>query len=147
MHPNLVKSDLPSSHDVLTFIHNAFSDLLRDLKTVIQVSFFFSLFVSLYICFFLQSKQAGRISTTTDLWSVSQTKASFMGLTAHWIESDTQTSTWTLRKEVIAFRAVSGPHDGINLGRYFIGLCERVGIIDGYSTKVQFFLYIILCSF
>lgn len=59
-----------------------------------------------------------------------------MGITAHWIESNPLTPTWTLCKEVIAFRAISGPHDGSNLGRYFVGLSERAGVIGGRSTKV-----------
>lgn len=74
---------------------------------------------------------------------MNQTKASFMGITAHWIESDAQTSTWALCKEVIAFRAISGPHDGVNLGGYFVGLCERVGLIGGQSTRVRLFFIVI----
>jgi hypothetical protein len=39
---------------------------------------------------------------------------------------------------VIAFRAISGTHDGANLGRYFVGLCERAGIIDNHDSKVRY---------
>ena len=84
----------------------------------------------------LQANTSGRVSVTTDLWSVSQTKASFMGITAHWIESDPKMKKWTLCTEVIAFRSISGAHDGHNLGRYFIGLCQHAGIIDHKDSKV-----------
>ena len=72
-----------------------------------------------------------------DLWSVPQTKASFMGITAHWIESDPKMKKWTLCSKVIAFRSISGAHNGHNLGRYFIGLCQRAGIIDHKDSKVR----------
>ncbi|KIM52671.1 hypothetical protein SCLCIDRAFT_68957, partial [Scleroderma citrinum Foug A] len=55
--------------------------------------------------------------------SVDQTKASFMGITAHWIESPVKIPTsWSLVSEVITFCAISGPHTGANLGRYFVNL-------------------------
>ena len=84
----------------------------------------------------LQDPTTGRVSTTTDLWSVDQTKLSFMGITAHWIEVNNESGKWELMSEVIAFRTVFGPHDGSNLGRYFIGLCERAGIITKTDCKV-----------
>ena len=60
-----------------------------------------------------------------------------MGITAHWIESHTKSPTsWSLVSEVIAFRALSGSHTGANLGRYFVSLCERAGIVVDHSTKV-----------
>ncbi len=59
-----------------------------------------------------------------------------MGVTAHWIEVNAESSKWELTSEVIAFRAVLGAHDGSNLGRYFIGLCERAGIITKTECKV-----------
>ena len=66
----------------------------------------------------------------TDLWSVNQTKESFMGITAHWIKIDAMTRISSLSSQVIAFCSVAGSHDGYNLGRYLVGLCECVGIID-----------------
>ena len=38
MHPNTNKADIPSTHDVLTYIHNSFVDFLQNLKHRIQVS-------------------------------------------------------------------------------------------------------------
>ena len=40
MHPNANKADIPSSHTILTFIHNSFIDFLQNLKSRIQVSLF-----------------------------------------------------------------------------------------------------------
>ena len=61
-----------------------------------------------------------------------------MGITAHWIESPVKIPTsWSLVSEVIAFRAISGPHTGANLGHYFVNLCERAGIIMDHTTKVH----------
>ena len=37
---------------------------------------------------------------------------------------------------MIGFKGLSGEHSGGNLGRYFIGLCERVGIITQTGSKV-----------
>jgi hypothetical protein len=81
-----------------------------------------------------QATTTGRISTTTDLWSVDQTKAAFLGLTAHWIEA--RETSWTLFSQVIGFRGISGAHSGHNLARYLVGLCERAGIITAHSSKV-----------
>ena len=67
-----------------------------------------------------------------------------MGITAHWIESPVKIPTsWSLVSEVIAFRAISGSHTGANLGRYFVSLCERAGIIVDHTTKVH--TYNVLC--
>jgi hypothetical protein len=54
-------------------------------------------------------------------------------VTAHWIE--VKDDKWKLRAEVIAFKGLSGEHSGENLGRYFVGICERVGIIDTSGSK------------
>jgi hypothetical protein len=76
----------------------------------------------------------GKISTTADGWTADNTKGSFLGMTAHWI--DVKEDKWKLRSEVIGFQGISGDHSGLNLGRYFIGLCDRVGICSQNGTKV-----------
>ncbi|KIM50332.1 hypothetical protein SCLCIDRAFT_72760, partial [Scleroderma citrinum Foug A] len=65
MHPAATSADLPSTHDVSKYIHNSFIKFFDNLKATIQ------------------SNTMGQISITTDLWSVDQTKATFMGITAH----------------------------------------------------------------
>ncbi|KAG1906590.1 uncharacterized protein F5891DRAFT_975363 [Suillus fuscotomentosus] len=66
MQPNAILADIPSTHDVLAYIHNAFIEFIKGLKAT----------------------TTGLVSTTTDLWSVDQTKATFLGLMAHWIEAN-----------------------------------------------------------
>ncbi|KAG9310553.1 hypothetical protein JVU11DRAFT_9102 [Chiua virens] len=63
MQPNATKADIPSTHDVSTFVHNEFINFIKQLKVEIQLP------------------STGRISTTMDLWSVEQTKAAFLGIT------------------------------------------------------------------
>jgi hypothetical protein len=77
----------------------------------------------------------GKISTTADGWTADNSKASFLGVTAHWM--DIKDGKWSLRSEVIGFKGVSGQHSGANLGRYFIGLCDRVGICNKERSKVR----------
>jgi hypothetical protein len=77
----------------------------------------------------------GKISSTADGWSADTTKAAFLGMTAHWI--DVKDAKWKMRSEVVGFKAVSGDHGGDNLGRYFMGLCDRVGICNQAESKVM----------
>jgi hypothetical protein len=56
-------------------------------------------------------------------------------MTAHWIE--VKEGKWKLRAEVIEFRGLSGAHSGENLGRYAVGLLDRVGIMDKDQSKVR----------
>ena len=58
-----------------------------------------------------------------------------MGMTAHWIE--VKDGQWKLRSEVTGFKGLLGEHSGGNLGRYFVGLCEHVGIITEKGSKVR----------
>ncbi len=59
-------------------------------------------------------------------------------MTAHWIE--VKEGQWKMQAEVIGFKALLGNHGGENLGRYAVGLLDRVGIMDKKGTKVcQFF--------
>jgi hypothetical protein len=69
-----------------------------------------------------------------DGWTADTTKASFLGMTAHWI--DVKGGMWTLRSEVVGFKPISGDHSGWNLGHYIVGLCERVGICNQDGSKV-----------
>ncbi|KIL00096.1 hypothetical protein PAXRUDRAFT_130618 [Paxillus rubicundulus Ve08.2h10] len=103
MCPNTSKADLPSTHNISTYVHNSFIEFLNTLKARIQAT------------------TAGCISTITDLWSVDQTKATFMGLTAHWIEKNIKSGAWTMCSEVIASKGISGAHSWQNLGHYFVG--------------------------
>jgi hypothetical protein len=57
----------------------------------------------------------------------------FVGMTAHWIE--VKENKWKMRAAVIGFKALSGAHSGENLGRYAVGLLDRVGIMDKKRSK------------
>jgi hypothetical protein len=75
---------------------------------------------------------------TVDGWLADNTKAAFLWMTVHWIE--VKEEKWSLRSEVVAFQGISGSHNGDNLGRYFMGLCDRVGICSQNMSKVLFLL-------
>ncbi|KAG2359518.1 hypothetical protein BDR07DRAFT_1378634 [Suillus spraguei] len=92
MHPASTTAELPLTHNITTYIHNAFIKLIESVKADIQ------------------SITTGRVATSTDLWSIDQTEASFLGLTAHWIE--VKKNKWNLHSQVIAFCSVSGAHSG-----------------------------------
>jgi hypothetical protein len=62
----------------------------------------------------------------------------FLGMTAHWIEVND--GKWKMRSEVIGFKAISGAHSGENLGRYAVGLLDRVGIMSKNTSKVSLWL-------
>ena len=44
---------------------------------------------------------------------------------------------WVLEANVIALCSLSGDHGGKNLGRYVVGLCDRVGLTGHKATKVR----------
>jgi len=56
-------------------------------------------------------------------------------MTAHWIE--VKEKIWKMRAEVIGFKALSGAHNGENLGQYAVGLMDRVGIMSEKGSKAS----------
>jgi hypothetical protein len=70
---------------------------------------------------------------TQDGWSADTTKMAFLGMTAHWIQ--VKEGKWKMRAGVIGFKALSGAHSGESLGRYTVGLLDRVGIMDKKKSK------------
>jgi len=81
----------------------------------------------------------GLISITADMWSADTTKLAFLGVTAHWINVKGREGEemWEMHSEVISFRSVSGDHSGKNLGQYFVGVCDWIGIMNTKRSKVQ----------
>jgi hypothetical protein len=71
-------------------------------------------------------KTLEKISFTLDAWT-SRNQLPFLGITAHWIDSD-----WNLCSTLIDFRLLSGPHSGENLKAAFEASCQTFGIM----TKV-----------
>ncbi len=131
MRPKTTRKDLPSRHDIKVYIHNEFVDWLKTLKSEILVSK-----KTLFMLFGLTSMQEapGGISSTADGWTADNTKGSFLGMTASWIE--VKGGKWKLRSEVVGFQPVSGDHSGWNLGRYIVRLCDHVGIFNKNGAKV-----------
>lgn len=72
---------------------------------------------------------------TADVWTAESMKVGFLGVTAHWI--GVKDKIWTLKSAVIGLRAISGTHAGDNMGRYMIGVCDRVGITSKTHSKVR----------
>jgi hypothetical protein len=70
-----------------------------------------------------------------DGWSADTTKMAFQGMSAHWIE--VKDGRWKMRASVIGFKGLSGAHSGENLGRYAVGLLDRVGIMNNTESKVN----------
>src|SRR5882672_8240535 len=56
-------------------------------------------------------------------------------MSAHWIE--VKDGRWKMRASVIGFKGLSGAHTGENLGRYAVGLLDRVGIMNNTESKVN----------
>ena len=144
MQPATTNMDLPSAHDISTFIHNSFIKFFDKLRVTIQVMP--SILIQNWklianVGLPTQLNTTSWASITTNLWSVDQTKAAFMGVTTHWIEEGVS-GEWRLGGEVIAFKGISGPHTGYNLGHYLVSLCERAGILTKSSSKVSFFAFI-----
>jgi hypothetical protein len=133
MRPRATRLDLPSTHDVKVHLHNASVTWLNEVKKDILVSCITYGQVS-YSPELVQAAP-GKISITADGWTADNTKGSFLGMTAHWIE--VKGAKWRLRSEVIRFQAISGDHGGVNIGRYFVGLCDRVGITSSDKSKVN----------
>jgi hypothetical protein len=71
---------------------------------------------------------------TADGWSADNMKVLFLGMTAHWI--DVKEGMWKMCAEVVGFQGILGGHNGDNLGRYFMGLCDHVGICNEMGSKV-----------
>ena len=76
----------------------------------------------------------GLISVTSDGWTADTSKKGFLGMTAHWM--NTKGGKWELQEAIIGFKGMVGSHDGESLGRYMMGLLNRVGITSKNSTKV-----------
>src|SRR5271155_3529317 len=127
MRPRSTISDLPSTHDVKVHLHNEFVKHIKSLKAAITISKL-QWQIDLNVL-----DLHGKVSITQDGWSAYTTKQGFQGMTAHCI--DVTEGKWKMKAAVIGFKAVSGAHTGENLGRYSVGLLDRVGIMDEKSSK------------
>ncbi|KAN0124318.1 hypothetical protein V8E52_001967 [Russula decolorans] len=115
MRPKTTQKDLPSRHDIEVYIQNMFVDWLKMLKNEIL-------------------EALGGISSTAEGWTTDNTKASFLGMTASWIE--VTGGKWKLCSEVVGFQPVSGDHSGWNLSCYIVRLCDHVRILNKNGSKL-----------
>jgi len=61
-------------------------------------------------------------------------------MTAHWIA--VKEGKWNMKAAVIRFKVLSGGHSRKNLGRYSMGLLDRVGIMSKTGTTVHQLLFL-----
>jgi hypothetical protein len=137
MRPKSTTADLPSSYSVKVHLHNEFVKHIASLKAEIIVSNLSPVFCTVVNTLPAQAAP-GKVSITQDGWSADTTKAGFQGMTAHWIE--VKEGKWKMKAAVIGFKALSGGHNGENLGRYSVGLLDRVGIMDKKGSKVCYII-------
>jgi len=137
MRPKSTTVDLPSSYDAKVHLHNEFVKHMQSLKEEITIRDP-TLFHADDTEDLPEQALPGKVSITQDGWSADTTKAGFQGMTAHWIQ--VKDGKWKMRAAVIGFKALSGDHGGVNLGRYSVGLLDRVGIMDKKKTKVCHYL-------
>ena len=86
----------------------------------------------------------GKVSVTGDSWTADKMDKGFLGMTVHWVEVKKETSKsgqtmqeWMLWMSVIGFRNIAGGHDRENLGRYFMGITDCIGITGKNSSKAS----------
>jgi hypothetical protein len=85
MRPKTKASELPSSHNVGVYIHNECVRWLKQLwKEIIVSTQEFGRQNGILTAKYPAAP--GKVSMTADGWSADNTKASFLGVTAHWIE-------------------------------------------------------------
>lgn len=114
MRPLTKLKELPSTHQVMNYLHNEFIRIMKEKATKIE-------------------NVIGLIATCGNLWSADNNKVPYFGTTAAYIllvKQKGERPRWVLKNTILGFRAVEGAHDGDNLGRYFFGLCRRAGIIN-----------------
>jgi hypothetical protein len=130
MRPKSTIKGLPSIHDTTMYIQNKCVKWLKDLRERILVNN--SQFPQFATSLTIWQAAPSRVSCMADCWMADNTKGSFLGVTAHWIEVNGK--KWEMKVNVTGFRAISGAHTGWNLGHYLVGMWDCVGIC---SKKVQ----------
>jgi hypothetical protein len=84
MRPTTMGKDLPSTHNVVVYIHNEFVAWLKKLKNDILVSN--NIRSPVHPVLTRKQEAPGKISVTADGWTADNTKGSFLGMTAHCVE-------------------------------------------------------------
>jgi hypothetical protein len=95
MRPKTTKADVPTTHDVMSHLYNECLGWLQELKADIEVLLVTS--TTRLLTLYTFQAAPGLISTTADGWSVDTTKASFLGVTAHWVDVRTESGSFRQR--------------------------------------------------
>ena len=114
MRPLTKSRELSSAHHIKQYLHNQF---VRTLEA--QVKEFESVL--------------GLIATCGDMWSSPNNKMPYFGAMSAHIQillRNKKRPAWKLKSTILGFKSVEGDHGGVNLGRYYFGMCRRVGIIN-----------------
>src|ERR1700678_3420577 len=74
---------------------------------------------------------------TADGWTADCAQIRYLGATAHWIHVDAKTLKWSLQSETVGFCSIFGMHNGKNLGRYIVGICDRIGLMLHTNLSVS----------
>jgi hypothetical protein len=94
--------------------------------------------------FSLLQKSIGKISFTTDCWS-DPNQASFMAVTAHWIEAIEESTPTVLKKKLqlrtdpIGFYKIPGQHTGEHLAHCFMFIIDRLKLASKVSVTLCIF--------
>ena len=62
----------------------------------------------------------------------------FMAVTAHWSAQDSNGKSFIQQSQLVAFRHVTGPHDGTNLGSIFVDILKELGILNNVSLLFSY---------
>jgi hypothetical protein len=133
---DLQESDIPGRTTIRKHIDQAFNSYIAQLKEKMAV---LPVINFIFRCLFLfLQKSVGKISFTTDTWS-DPNQASFMAVTAHWIEvikEGTPTGSGKklqLRADLIGFHKIPGRHTGAHFAYCFLFIINRLKIASKVS--------------
>ena len=145
MRPKTKAQELPSAYQVVTYLQNEFLSWINQTKQAILVLIptkFQSTFHRLLTHF---QAAPGKVLVTANGWSAPMTKASYFGMTGHWINMSSD-GKWTMHQLVLDCKPISGSHSGKNLACFFISICHHVGVISDGGSKVCFSLLLSMTS-
>jgi hypothetical protein len=124
----IVRSDQPFS----TVDDEDFNDMLEYLKSDITVHSRRTIMRRLEELYFERKgalknelhKFTSKFSLTCDVWT-SKNQLSFFGFTVHYIDEK-----WKMQQRLLAFKYLTGEHDGVSLAKAMIEVLEDFGIAD-----------------
>jgi hypothetical protein len=140
----LKDSDIPGRTTIRKHIEKTYQDHLKQLEEDMTVCMLASSDIDTNLIMLQNS--VGKISFTTDNWS-DPNRASFMAVTAHWIEAIDEMTTsgvhkkLQLRADLIGFHKIPGRHTGEHLAHCFLFITDRIKItpkVSAISTVLSY---------